>query len=68
MSALSRLQEKIEQLKNRYEGIKWEAEEMRAKIEGISGNEHEMQNKFHIPGLFLIDYQRLQRFHKFNIE
>ena len=43
MSALSRLQEKIEQLKSNYEAMRRESDEMRAKIDGVSGNEHEMQ-------------------------
>jgi len=52
MSALSRLQERIEELKNKYEGIKHETTELRARLEGVDDQQntinalrHELEEK-----------------------
>jgi peptidoglycan hydrolase CwlO-like protein len=44
MSALQRLQEKIEQLKNSYEGMKYEVGELRSQLESASSGQNEQQN------------------------
>ena len=44
MSALQRLQEKIEQLKNSYEGMKHEVGELRSQLENASSGQNEQQN------------------------
>ncbi|MEA3419316.1 MAG: hypothetical protein U9Q90_07935 [Campylobacterota bacterium] len=44
MSALQRLQEKIEQLKNSYDGMKYEVGELRSQLENASSGQNEQQN------------------------
>ena len=43
MTALQRLQEKIEQLKNNYHGMQHEIGELRAQLEGVNASRGEQQ-------------------------
>jgi predicted RNase H-like nuclease (RuvC/YqgF family) len=40
VSALSRLQERIEELKNKYEAMKHETTELRARLEGVDDQQN----------------------------
>ncbi len=44
MTALQRLQEKIEQLKNNYHGMQHEIGELRSQLEGLNANQGEQQH------------------------
>lgn len=44
MTALQRLQEKIEELKNNYLGMQHEIGELRSQLEGVHANQGEQEN------------------------